>query len=263
MAMVAIVFFWLMRNPREELQGFIVAMTIGLLLYFFGIGLDANVYYALNLYPTWFPALFLISGALITLLPTIVNPERFTHPLFLWVVFSIFLTLVILMLFYLLTFWSQFLLVVNISILFTLFANFIFLGFGINRIVRKLKPPKILKESTGQKEKVKDLITSFIRPQRITEEEVSISNEKKICLVCKSSLSKQIYICSECGAFYCIKCSEALSKSENLCWVCNTPFDESLPSKPFKKDEEDEIAFVKPQKLTEEEIPISKEKKSI
>ena len=30
---------------------------------------------------------------------------------------------------------------------------------------------------------------------------------------------------------------EALTNLENACWVCNAPFDESKPSKPYKKVE--------------------------
>ena len=77
------------------------------------------------------------------------------------------------------------------------------------------------------------------RPSQITEEEVSISKEKKICLVCKGKLGGLNYLCAECGAFYCVNCSEALSNAENACWVCSKPFDESKPSKPYKDEKED------------------------
>jgi hypothetical protein len=240
--LVALIFIWLLKNTRDELQGFSVAMTIGLFIFYLGIGIDANVYYVLKLYPTWFPALFLISGALITLLPTIVTPERFTRPLFLWEFFSIFETLIILSIFYLFSFWSQFPIFANVGLILGLIFNFLILGFGIIRIFRILKPSKALKEPAPQEEKVKDFITSFTKPQRITEEEVSISKEKKICLVCKGNVGGLNFMCSDCGAFYCVKCSEALSNLENACWVCNTPFDESKPVKmPEIKEEKVEI----------------------
>ena len=47
------------------------------------------------------------------------------------------------------------------------------------------------------------------------------------------------FICNECGAFYCDKCVKALIKLENMCWVCNTPFDESKPTKPIEKEVEE------------------------
>lgn len=79
---------------------------------------------------------------------------------------------------------------------------------------------------------------SQIRRENITEEEISISREKKICLVCKSKTSKFIYICPGCDAFYCTKCTQALIEMENACWVCNTPFDETKPSKPYEKQDQ-------------------------
>ena len=83
-----------------------------------------------------------------------------------------------------------------------------------------------------------ELLATFSRPVKLTEEEVSISKEKKVCLVCKTSLENQIYLCSKCGTFYCMKCSNMLTGLENACWVCNMPFDESKPTKPFIETEE-------------------------
>jgi len=80
----------------------------------------------------------------------------------------------------------------------------------------------------------------FTKPQKVTEEEVSIAKEKKICLVCKGKvLGHNVFICLGCDTFYCQKCAYALENLENACWVCETPFDESKPSKPYKKVEEE------------------------
>jgi len=48
-----------------------------------------------------------------------------------------------------------------------------------------------------------------------------------------------MFMCSDCGTFYCMNCSNALSNLENMCWVCNTPIDPSKPVKPYKKEEEE------------------------
>jgi len=69
------------------------------------------------------------------------------------------------------------------------------------------------------------------RPKKITEEEVSIYKEKKICLVCKGSASKFTYICNNCEALYCHNCAETLSNLENQCWVCDAPIDDTKPVK--------------------------------
>ena len=37
------------------------------------------------------------------------------------------------------------------------------------------------------------------------------------------------------NTFYCNNCSESLAELENMCWVCNTPFDKSKPVIPSKK----------------------------
>lgn len=79
---------------------------------------------------------------------------------------------------------------------------------------------------------------SRTRPEELSEEEITFSKEKKICLVCKGKVARINYICPKCDALYCIKYSEVLVNLENACWVCETPFDESKPSKPFKKEEE-------------------------
>jgi general stress protein 26 len=81
--------------------------------------------------------------------------------------------------------------------------------------------------------------SSFVmydRPKRITEEEVIFHKEKKICLVCKKEILKFNYVCPKCEIFYCMNCGQALVNLENACWVCNTPIDESKPSKSFDVD---------------------------
>ena len=75
------------------------------------------------------------------------------------------------------------------------------------------------------------------RPDNISEEDVTFHREKKICLVCKGEVSRINYICPNCSALYCINCSKELTKLENVCWVCNEPFDPLKPSKPYKEDE--------------------------
>jgi len=72
------------------------------------------------------------------------------------------------------------------------------------------------------------------RPDQITEAEVMFHKEKKICLVCKGKALNFIYVCSGCEALYCENCVRTLENLENSCWICNKPFNESKPSKPFK-----------------------------
>ncbi len=77
------------------------------------------------------------------------------------------------------------------------------------------------------------------RPAKITEEEVSISKEKKICLVCKGKVLGITFICRDCEAFYCEKCYQAIINIGNACWACNSALDESKPVRlPEKKETE-------------------------
>jgi len=106
----------------------------------------------------------------------------------------------------------------------------IFLGLKeiTDKPVKKPKKDTIIKDSLFRVSK---------RPDNLTEEEVSVSKEKKICIVCKGSVSGfNNFICTECGTFYCAKCAKALSQLENACWVCNRPIDESKPVKPYEKE---------------------------
>ncbi len=80
------------------------------------------------------------------------------------------------------------------------------------------------------------------KPQKITEEEVIFHREKKICLVCKGKVGGfNTFICIKCNALYCQNCAKHLSNLENQCWVCDTPFDESKPSKPYLIEKDDII----------------------
>jgi len=58
--------------------------------------------------------------------------------------------------------------------------------------------------------------------------------------VCKGNATGfEVYVCTECGVLYCLKCAMALSSLENICWACNAPIDQSKPIKPLEKAEED------------------------
>ncbi|MFW9949715.1 MAG: B-box zinc finger protein, partial [Candidatus Thorarchaeota archaeon] len=102
----------------------------------------------------------------------------------------------------------------------------------------KIRPKKEIKVEEG-------LFRLIERPDVITEEEVSISKEKKICLVCKGKVLSFSFICPECETFYCGNCAKAIMDLENACWACNQPLDASKPFKPYKKQEEihDDLKF--------------------
>ena len=107
--------------------------------------------------------------------------------------------------------------------------------FGLREEAAEPKKVRIPKETKVEGE----LFRLYERPSQVTEEEVSVSKEKKICLVCKGKvLGYNVFICPSCEAFYCQTCVRALEDKENACWVCNFAFNESKPSKPHMIEEE-------------------------
>jgi hypothetical protein len=103
------------------------------------------------------------------------------------------------------------------------------------------EPEKPSKINEKEIEVAESLFRLSIRPEHISEEVVTFHKERKICLVCKTKVSRIIYNCPGCDALYCISCSDSLSNLENACWVCNTPFDESKPKKPYVRPKDEGI----------------------
>lgn len=111
---------------------------------------------------------------------------------------------------------------------------FCFLGF-------KIPIPEDTELGESSEVIIKMLGLNLNRPSFISEEEISISKEKKICLVCKGKLSRyNIYLCPKCDTFYCEKCANTLAKLENACWYCNMAFDPLRPQT-IKKEEPEKV----------------------
>ncbi|MFX1457416.1 MAG: hypothetical protein ACFFDB_18775 [Promethearchaeota archaeon] len=115
-------------------------------------------------------------------------------------------------------------------------SSFFFFYFGL----REAPAEKEIKPRVKKELQVRESLFRLYERQAFTEAEVTFHREKKICLVCKRDLERLNYICPKCNALYCNNCSEELSNLENACWVCNEPFDESKPTKPFKEIKIDE-----------------------
>ncbi len=69
---------------------------------------------------------------------------------------------------------------------------------------------------------------------------LTLYKERKICLVCKgNAIGFEVYVCTECGVLYCLKCAKALSTLENICWSCNAPIDPTEPVKQLEPEKEE------------------------
>ncbi len=174
-----------------------------------------------------FPAL-LIFGTFLCIAPTLFKPEFFSRNIKYWYLFSIILIGEL-----------GIILIYDVTFVGVIEYILVALVFLISYVVECVILIRFIKrEEFLHVEGDIGVRGIFTKPEKVTEEEVSISKEKKICLVCKGKVGGNIFMCTDCGTFYCQKCSEALSNLENACWSCNTPIDKSKPVKLPEKEEE-------------------------
>jgi hypothetical protein len=235
---------------RYELKAISSLLLFGFLIMAIGTVLYTPVVKAANAIPLIMASIIVMIGALIIISPTFIDPKHFSRARIYWGLSGI--SVIILSWFLLF-----FLIAVGISTAAGIEVGGVILIFIINIVVAMFMlyySMKIIKHPviTEVKDTQPNILEIFTRPQKVTEEEVSVSKEKKICLVCKGKLAgfNLAFICRECDALYCENCARILSDLENACWVCDFPFDETKPSKPYKKEAEEVDIEVseKPQK---------------
>jgi len=194
----------------------------------------------LNTVPLIISPLFYILGAFIGMFPITSNPERFSRFIHYWDFSSIvnIIIVVILEIFFISTGFP-------LSFIFGLNWFFLLIVVLQYHIIKDIKSQKVGIMKQDSLDISPNILEMFTKPQKITEEEVSVSKERRICLVCKGKLARQMYICPYCGSFYCKKCSNTLTNLENACWVCNAPFDESKPVKVTTEPEKLDVEIEK------------------
>lgn len=248
--------FWLTKISSVEFQAVSTLMMIGFILYLIGNIMDSNTVRLLELISPTTPAYYMMLGAVVMLSPMIINPKFLSKSIVNWLIFGSFIVAMI-------GGGINFILGVDInSVIYpylwiAVIIGFALLIFVINRIIKVLKPPEVVGKFKPKEDK-KDILQMFVKPQRITEEEVTFHKEQKICLVCKGKVSRILFVCPSCDALYCPKCSEALSNLDNYCWVCEAAIDDTKPVKLPEKEVElkplEPIIHKKgPKKETEEE----------
>ncbi len=225
---------------RVEFKALSSFLILGIFLIGFGNSLGWRVWKSLNIFPLMLGPILFILGCLILLAPTWLNPERILRNTFYWKI----LASLILFSYCSLTLIS-FIFGLDVRFIlyniFTIITIFILFYFSL----RNIKSEIYSKREEPHGETHPDVLSIFTKPQKVTEEEVSVSKEKKICLVCKGKVSRyEVYLCPDCEAIYCHKCARAVENLENACWVCEKPFDESKPVKKLEEKEE-EITFEK------------------
>jgi hypothetical protein len=231
---VTIMIIIMTRRSRIEFKAVGAFLIASLVMISLSIRLLSLPFKELNILPLFLPQLFLIIGWILVMIPFLIDSVRLAKAKEFWIVN------IILILIYLAFIFVLYFLVAEIAKLFTLTVYFIVSVYAGYDALKSLKSKPLRRDTSGLKTTAKSVLEPFIRPQKITEEEVSISKEKRACLVCKAKLERSMYICPDCQTFYCKNCSDALMGLENACWFCNAPFDEFKPSKPFDKDETEE-----------------------
>ncbi len=219
-----LVLFIFVKWSTYELKGSSLILSIGFALYTFGGLLTGPATKELNAFPLILAPIFNIIGASSFLTPTLISPKNISKLIkpffyFLIVLYIPFTLLAIYL--------SSFGLIYSIPLT------------SISYIT--LYPLwKFIKSDTvyESKEGIPNILEMFVRPKKVSEEEISVSKERKTCLVCKGNLARNnIYLCPGCNTLYCIKCSDTLTTLENECWVCELPFDISKPQKMHEKED--------------------------
>jgi len=231
---LCVIYIWSSFRSKRESRAISYVMSIGYILISIGWALEIFFIKNFSPFPRMIPSILLIIGVLITISPFFGYFELFNKLLIRLVIFIV-IGVVILFLSLTLVFNLQ-LDVLSIVIILVSVALLVLVTVYI--IFKIIKRREI--DSEARKEEIQDTIKMFTRPVNININDVRMYREKGLCLVCKNRISRLTYVCPECDSLYCYKCSSALTNLENMCWVCNTPFDESKKGK-IGKSTDDEI----------------------
>jgi hypothetical protein len=237
--LIAATLIWFSLKSDQEFQFILVFILIAMLLFAVGESLDNKEFIEMNLFPLYLPSLLKVLSLFITIFPTLLNPKKFSRSLIWWSVFFVF-CISYLVFGFVFIFLSRDL--IPIFNVFFIGGQVIMIPLTVytgKQLTRNLRTKEIPREFVKKRKKFKDSLGMFSKPEKITEQEISVAIEKKICLVCKGAGLRYTYICPKCNVIYCVKCAKTLEKMENACWVCNNPFDESKPVMLEEKLEED------------------------
>lgn len=193
--------------------------------------------YILGIHPSVIPIVVLICGTIL-IIPLFVKLESFTkiNPVFHWIILVLVHGLMILII---LSFQTT-PIPIDIKIYGLLFVPIylILIIFGVIQVTKAKSPLPGVSFEKLQEVETDKIFRGFTRPQKLTEEEVSVSKEKKVCLVCKGEVIGINFVCKDCKTSYCERCYNALTNLENVCWSCDSALDDSKPFKPFRSEEE-------------------------
>jgi hypothetical protein len=215
--------FKLIQMSRIEYKGLASIHLLGGLFGGAGMVLSYMNVKELNTAPLIIAPVIYAIGIIIYSLPSYIEFKNLKQILKLWVIASITLVLCIVAAVTSI-FMYEFPLFIGIAVIVITIGGCVIFYMIIRNIIKYMQFPE-------EEAELPDLLKMFTKPKKVTEEEVSVSKEKKICLVCKGSIMRMNYMCPVCFTFYCPKCYQALTKLENACWSCDEAMDTSKPVK--------------------------------
>ncbi|MFX0100275.1 MAG: DC1 domain-containing protein [Candidatus Hodarchaeota archaeon] len=239
------------RSSRRELKTLGSILFIGMGVGQLGLAMTNEQLFTNHVVIWVIGPLFATIAAPIFYIPLRVHPERLKQPVKFWAAFGIGLlsACAVLLVYYIVA-----------------KVNPVMLAFGIVYIilliivvVQAIQDSRVKGTGIAAPGGAPNVLGMFERPKQVTEEEVSISKEKRVCLVCKGPVARyNVYICPECNAMYHQRCAKILEGLENACWACETPFDEEKPVKLSKDEIPKEEGFVVGSKKDAEIVPKGK-----
>ncbi|MFX0101307.1 MAG: hypothetical protein ACFFCS_17165 [Candidatus Hodarchaeota archaeon] len=221
----------LTRSSRRELKTLGSLVFFGIYLAQQGVLLDGGEVLAIPFVDWVIGPLITSIGLIILYIPMKLDYDKLKQPVKFWTTFGIGT----LSIHSVVIFAGLYLQDMNPAVLVMLIILLIALIFIF---IQAIKDARVKGPGTAASGGATNFLGMFERPKKVTEEEVSVSKEKKVCLVCKGSGLRFTYICPECNSIYCQRCATTLAGMENACWACNAPFDEAKPVRLEKEGED-------------------------
>jgi len=217
---VNLMFIWFSIKSKKEFQAISSVVTIGFTVVLIGWAFETITIKELNLISPIFPSIFVIIGAIIAILPLILNLEFFSKALANWLVI---ISIIFILVFLGLTVFTNLPLFIisQVIIWISSFVLVLVIIYIVYYLVKRVRTSEnSLEDKKGE---LKDFIRIFTKPLDLSMKEIKFYRDKGLCLVCKNEISGLTYVCPNCDAWYCIKCSKALTELENICWGCGKP----------------------------------------
>jgi hypothetical protein len=208
------ILFLFIKNSQPELKTTTPLILVGFMTSLFSIFLSDPPIRGQSPYFLYISPMFMIFGVLLISIPLIVNPKKLSKGLVYLIVglSTVLFTSICIYIYFGLNFPNLIPIVFVISMLFTSFF-YVYTFYKILKIIRSDKI--IVKEK-----KIQSVLKMFSKPDNLSEEDIRVSKEKNICLVCKKKLVRDILMC-ECFTLYCEECSQNLMDDSEGCWVCD------------------------------------------